>query len=191
MKLSKKNKTYLLYGGVAVAGIVSIYGMYRFKIYLENKIVDALLNREIERLHPSVRKKFRKLLRFAKKRGYTVIITSGYRSFKKQNQLYERNSKNARAGLSMHNYGLAIDINLRKNGRWWRKSTPINEWKATGIPAYAKGLGMEWGGDFKTYRDPVHFEYDHGLAGSQLLQMAYTQYGNNLNNFEGNKINIT
>jgi len=33
-----------------------------------------------------------------------------------------------------------------------------SSWESTGAPDVARGMGFRWGGDFKSYHDPVHFE---------------------------------
>lgn len=112
-------------------------------------------------LHPKIREKVREFIRQAKAAGYDLIITSSLRTFGRQNQLYAqgRTTKgkivtNAKGGESFHNYGLAID------------AVPIN--KGIGIAdinkiaAIAKKLGFKWGGDWKGFRDIVHYEMTFG-----------------------------
>lgn len=94
-------------------------------------------------------------------RGYLVIITSGVRTVEEQKALYKQNSKNARPGHSKHEAGIAIDINIvnEKTKVKLTKSSSSADWLATGIPQYAKSIGLKWGGDsFRDYHDPVHFE---------------------------------
>ena len=89
---------------------------------------------------------------------YYVYITSSYRSTEKQRELYKQNSKNAKPGTSPHEFRRAIDINLIGiNGRI-RKWHSKEIWKKTGIPTIAEEMGFRWGGNFKNYHDPVHFE---------------------------------
>lgn len=90
---------------------------------------------------------------------YKVIITDGVRTFTEQKKLYAQNPKNAKPGTSKHEKKNAIDLNLTLNGLVvFRKSTPKSEWEKTGVPGIARSMGFRWGGDFKTYHDPVHFE---------------------------------
>jgi D-alanyl-D-alanine carboxypeptidase/Family of unknown function (DUF5715) len=98
------------------------------------------------------------------KTGWKIVINSGLRSEEEQEALKKQNSKNAAAERSKHVKGKAIDINLYKKrglGReWLLKSDSKSAWQKTGAPEIAKQFGLKWGGDFKTYHDPVHFEME-------------------------------
>ena len=87
-----------------------------------------------------------------------VYITSGYRTTSQQKILYERDNKNAKPGTSPHEFKIAIDLNLICSGDWIVKKDSKETWEETGVPQLAKKLDFRWGGDFKTYHDPVHFE---------------------------------
>ncbi len=89
---------------------------------------------------------------------YLVYVTSGYRSTEHQRQLYKVNSKNARPGTSPHEHRRAIDINLIGVRGYVRKADSKETWLKTGVPQIAKKLGFRWGGNFKYYHDPVHFD---------------------------------
>ena len=87
-----------------------------------------------------------------------VYITSGFRSNEEQQILYLRNRKNAKPGTSPHEHSIAIDINLICDGDWIVKKDSKKTWESTQVPQIAKEMGFRWGGDFKYYHDPVHFE---------------------------------
>jgi hypothetical protein len=93
---------------------------------------------------------------------WRVHVTSGFRTAEEQAELREEDPRNARSGKSKHNLGRAIDINLypaqRIWGGWLRKSTSKKNWEASGVLQIAQKHGLKWGGNFKTYYDPVHFE---------------------------------
>jgi hypothetical protein len=92
---------------------------------------------------------------------WNVNITSGKRTPEQQAELKRQNPKNASAYNSKHVYGLAIDINLYSTYtlQYIRKADTKATWLSTGVPEIAKRFGLKWGGDFKTYHDPVHFEF--------------------------------
>jgi len=93
--------------------------------------------------------------------GYTLQINSVYRTFKEQAQEKVDNEKNASAGTSTHNYGVAIDFNLiTPNGTTLRKAGPKENWVSTGIVDDALINGIKWGGNFPNYVDCVHFYVD-------------------------------
>src|SRR5690606_32687709 len=73
---------------------------------------------------------------------------------------------NAKPGTSFHNYGLALDFvtcdGYGKGIDWvvgpkWRRAAAI-----------AKELGFTWGGDWTSFRDNPHIEYNGGLSISQV-----------------------
>lgn len=176
----------------------------------------------IVNLHPLYQDYFRSFITAVEAAGtnYKVLIYSGYRTFNQQVAENINNRSNAKAGLSMHNYGLAIDINListttkrmvRKNGwtdaygvNWGLDSngnlldnsknidwvTILNNlWSDSRALTLAYKYGLTWGGDsFNTYKDRVHFGLDATFNSSSLLVTARQQFGNDNNNWQGNKI---
>lgn len=149
----------------------------------------------IQNLHLQARAYFRKFIREVESRtGWKVIITSGYRTFAKQQQLKQENSNNAKPGGSWHNYGMAIDINLTKGNTTIKKANSKQDWNNTGVPQIAELLGFDWGGNFASYHDPVHFdirdiiENKFSLSIDDLKDKAFTQFGTDWDNIEGNKV---
>lgn len=135
----------------------------------------------IESLHEVAKPIFTDFLSRLKERGYAVIITSSYRSFDEQQELYELNPKNAKAGYSRHNFGMALDINCLKNGKVFKKDTDKKEWIKSGINEVAYECGIFWGGQYLTYQDPIHFEIKE--PGNGLLRKLQAEQG-----CEGNKV---
>lgn len=93
-----------------------------------------------------------------KAQGEDIRITEGYRSFERQNELYAQRPKvtNAKGGESFHNFNVAFDVIFTKTGY-------KGKWKKVG--EIGVGLGLEWGGNFKSIKDNPHFQY---LAGYTL-----------------------
>jgi hypothetical protein len=90
--------------------------------------------------------------------GYTLSITSTYRSYQRSKELKEVNSRNAAPGYSPHNYAYGLDMNVKDpNGVIYQKNDR-RPWVESGIPEIATKLGMRWGGDFQSYVDCVHFD---------------------------------
>lgn len=108
------------------------------------------------------------------------------RTFLEQNELYAlgRTKKgkivtNASAGLSYHNYGLAVDIVLIVDGKtavWDIKKDFDGDGKSDWIEVVNvfKQYGWEWGGDWK-FVDYPHFQKTFGYSVRQLLQMHKNQ----------------
>jgi LAS superfamily LD-carboxypeptidase LdcB len=93
-----------------------------------------------------------------------IVITSGYRTEEEQAILNENDARNADAGQSKHNFGKAIDLNFYKNkgltGVWLMKNSSKKRWEDSGILKIAKKYRLKWGGNFRNYYDPVHFEVE-------------------------------
>lgn len=184
MAAKKDTTIYWVIAGIAISAILWVS-----RKPIIRGVLDANQEYYIGDLHPKAKESFRDFIRAVEKRGYQVIVTSGYRSFSEQAKLKAQNSKNASPGNSYHNYGMALDINLVKDNSWWRKSTPKDEWEKTGIPQLARRLGMKWGGDFTSYHDPVHFTVPVKPV-NELLVTAKNQFGTNVNNIQGNKVQL-
>lgn len=167
-------------GAIALGAVLAGVGQ-------KNKLLRVELEAWIDDLHQQAQAKFRALIAEIEKRGYEVAIQSGYRSFEKQAQLYASGQTPARAGASFHNYGLALDINMAKNGQVWRMASGRAAWLATGIPQIAEQMGFTWGGRFGGYYaangDNVHFHLPIATT-AELYQLARNQ------NVEGNKVQI-
>ena len=157
--------------------------------------MDKLSQARIQLLHPDLRalaadtfsKAELKLTGRAKAR-----ITTTLRSFEEQDALYKlgrtvvnpdgkSKSKpmgnvvtNAKAGQSIHNYGLAIDFALIIDGQEtsWNMvkdfdKDDIADW--TEVVTVFKANGWEWGGDWKSFKDNPHVEKGFGYTWKQLL----------------------
>lgn len=145
----------------------------------------------LNNLHPDVQDQFRGFINTIQdKTDYVVIITSGYRTFAEQAELKKQNNKNAEPGLSYHNYGMALDINLQNGNKILRKNSPTSEWKSSGALAIADEFNLRWGGYFAGYDDRVHFDAGKQYNTSDLLRKAKLQYGTNLNNIQGNRVQL-
>ena len=94
--------------------------------------------------------------------GWKVKIISGLRTKEEQIQLKRDNPRNAAVNKSRHVLGRALDINLYKrvgiNTILLKKSSSNAMWRKTGVPEIAKRYELLWGGTYKNYHDPVHFE---------------------------------
>lgn len=165
--------------------------------------MDPLTIERIKHMHPSIRQDIEKAYlhvnNYLLGRRIRLRFSHTYRSFIEQEHLYSLGRSepgkiitNAKAGLSIHNYGLAFDIvfliDKDKNGSfetisWDTKADldhdTIADWKE--VSDYFKTQGWTWGGDWKSFPDYPHFEKTFGFTPKQLL----TKY-NNGETFEEN-----
>ena len=88
--------------------------------------------------------------------GVTVKLIDGTRTYAEQNALYNKKPKvtNARGGYSWHNFGLAVDFGLFKGSSYIGDSPHY----AT-LGKVARNIpGLEWGGDWKSFKDEPHLQ---------------------------------
>ena len=114
----------------------------------------------IATLLPQVQPYARALYFKARDHGITINIISGLRTYAEQNALYAKGRTaggkkitNARGGYSNHNFGIAFDIGVFEGDRYLPSSS---QYKAVG--ALGQELGLEWGGNWKTFVDQPHFQ---------------------------------
>jgi peptidoglycan L-alanyl-D-glutamate endopeptidase CwlK len=113
--------------------------------------------------------------------GTYLLVVSGLRTADEQNAPYARGRTtpghivtNAKAGQSMHNYGLAADIVPYLSGSAgalnWTPSTPQYQAMVDAL----KAQGLAWGGDWVNFKDEDHFQMG-GLPAnpSQAMQTDY------------------
>ena len=96
--------------------------------------------------------------------GYTLRISSGFRSIAEQDQIYQQGRvvnghivTEALGGKSIHNFGFAVDI----VDRWREYDIDFN--KLEKIAEYCKLEPSDEG-------DLAHFEYRNGLSTEQFLE---------------------
>lgn len=125
-------------------------------------------------------------------RGYTMQINAIDRSITKSFVLKVINPKNAEPGYSKHNYSAAIDCNIftPKNYMLPKKGMK-NAWINHGFRKLAETHDIEWGGNFGTYEDCVHFAYNFNI--NTAVANATEVYGSidDLPSSKGKEIKLT
>jgi peptidoglycan LD-endopeptidase CwlK len=134
-----------------------------FKLDPRSETNIASLKREVQ---PSARALFEK----AAKNGIQIQIIAGTRSYAEQDALYCQGRNipyctqkglfkngaivtNAKAGESNHNFGIAFDIGIFDGKKYLPESSKYND-----VGKLGKELGLEWGGDWSSFRDRPHFQ---------------------------------
>ena len=124
-------------------------------------------SREINELHPVVRRGCEEFIRRMKEAGYSAVgISSTYRCSDYQDYLYAQGRTrpgsivtNARGGQSIHNFRMAFDFYQNIKGKEWNDA---NFFAAAG--RIWREMGGVWGGDWKDFVDRTHCEYTGGLT---------------------------
>lgn len=184
----KTEHKYLLYGGLGLVGAITVFVLIkraRVKTFQDTAVLKAVNSKFaktnqalLNSLNPQERATFIKFINDIEQMGYSVVVTSASRDTAKQVALKKENSKNATPCFSLHEYGVAIDINLVKNGKWINKDSPVADWIKSGVVDLAKKkYNMRWGGEFKGYHDPVHFDLGNKYDGNKLCKIAIKKFG--------------
>jgi len=111
--------------------------------------------------------------------GHSAKIISGTRTYAQQNALYRQGRTtagnivtNAKGGQSWHNFGLAWDIGLFRDGAYLTASAPYEA--ASDV---AKIAGLEWGGDWISFKDTPHYQLATGGRPVSAARKAFEAGG--------------
>lgn len=132
-------------------------------------------SRSIDVLHPTVAALCRKHLDACAREGIDLLITSTYRDAESQNALFAQGRTapgrivtNARGGQSFHNYRVAYDVVPMQHGKplWDTTGEDGKVWQRVG--ELGKSVGLDWAGDWISFREYPHFQFTGGLTLADL-----------------------
>lgn len=138
--------------------------------------LDDRTERNIKTLHLKAQEVARKLMQALDSAGIKALILSGTRTYAEQNALYRRGRyrnpppkvTNATGGKSNHNFGIAWDIGIFKDGKYMTSAAPYKE---AGQVALEAGIPeLEWGGNWKGFVDRPHYQLTTELNIIQLRE---------------------
>ena len=128
-------------------------------------------SRKISDLLPVVQTKANAFVAACAAQGIDVIITSTYRDFESQTAIYNQGRTtpgkkvtNAKAGESYHNYRCAFDFAPIVNGKVNWNDTAL----FTKCGLIAVSVGLEWAGNWKTFKELAHVQFTGGLTIADL-----------------------
>lgn len=120
-------------------------------------------DRRWERIHPEFQQRVLAIYQVMEQQhGYRMVLVEGFRSAQRQAELAAKggNVTRAGAGQSCHQYGMAVDSALYRDGKLqWDMNDP---WVRRGYFLYgelAQQVGLEWGGSWRSIKDYVHLEW--------------------------------
>jgi len=136
------------------------------------------MGRLLSELVPVVAKMAEDALADCRRHGLDLLITCTYRSGAEQDALYAQGRTkpgakvtNAKAGQSLHQYRVALDLYPLVNGKP-DFSGKAHEWRE--IAAIFKAHGFEWAYEWKTFKEMPHFQHTGGHP------LSYFQNGGTL-----------
>lgn len=170
-----RNWTPIIIGAVVVGGLIMAAKSktVRKLAFGAGDPTDKVIATLSSRLQPIARE----FVKRAREAGFPVVISSGTRTMKEQAALYAQGRTapgqvvtKAQAGDSAHNFGLAFDFAFGNSiGRpTWPEDGP---WAK--VAAIGKQLGLEWGGDWTSFKDRPHLE----VADWRDTRLAWKQSG--------------
>jgi peptidoglycan L-alanyl-D-glutamate endopeptidase CwlK len=122
--------------------------------------VDERSEKVIATLLDDVHPLARALVQKAADNGIKIKVLSGLRSYAEQDALYAKGRTapgpvvtKVKGGYSNHNFGIAFDVGVFEGAKYLGSSP---KYKAVG--ALGMELGLEWGGNWKTFVDEPHFQ---------------------------------
>jgi peptidoglycan L-alanyl-D-glutamate endopeptidase CwlK len=132
-------------------------------------------SRNLDDLAPPAKQRALAFIAAASAKGIDLLVTSTYRDAESQDALYAQGRTTpgnivtrAKAGQSWHNWRCALDVVPLVNGKAIWDDQAL--WKQVG--EIGKSCGLEWAGDWKTFKEYPHFQYIGGLTLAQLQQGA-------------------
>jgi hypothetical protein len=136
---------------------------------------DATTDLRISTLHPRVQSTAARFInRVDSELGIKLRITHGLRSFAEQDALYRQGRSiagnivtNLQGGYSYHNYGLAFDVaGIAKGAANYNL-----DWSSIGNIGVS--MGLEWGGNFRSFLDRPHFQMTFGHSIQDLIKLNH------------------
>ena len=124
--------------------------------------------------------------------GYKMHVNAIGRTLEKSRQLKKEDEENASPGYSKHNYYAGLDFNIETpQGVWLKKQGMRHEWINQGFQELAAKHGIEWGGNFSSYEDCIHFAYIFSI--NKAVENAKAKYGSieNMVKDDGKNVKLT
>ena len=124
-------------------------------------------SRSLSDLNPKVAAMCSEFINRCKEKNIDILITSTFRDAESQNALYAQGRTapgkkvtNAKGGQSFHNWKVAFDFVPIVGG----KACWNNDELWTKCGEIAEGVGLEWAGRWKTFKELAHCQYTGGLT---------------------------
>lgn len=138
---------------------------------------------DVDLLHPWLKHKLQKLIDECNKQGIYLIITEGFRSRERQDQLYAQ-GRTAPGNIvtyakgsdytSQHQWGVAFDIAINNPGNIYDMSYI----RKVAVIAKQKSIGLAWGGDWVGFKDNPHFYLGKWGSTPTTLKSQYKTFEN-------------
>lgn len=190
-KTEQAVKDFQSKSGIVADGIVGSVTLGHLNSKVEISSItdfDERTNKYLATLDPKAQKIFKPFIVEAKQiaaaMGYEYKAISGNRTWAEQDELYAQGRTKpgprvtkARGGSSNHNFKIALDFGVFKDGAYQDEKNPGQAEKVHRAVSKIIGkYGIEWGGNWKSIVDIPHFEISTGLTMSEKRE-RFQKYG--------------
>ena len=126
-------------------------------------------------LLPAAQIKAREFINATKGQALTYKIISGTRTYAEQDVLFKKKPKvtNAKGGESNHNFGIAWDVGIFENGKYYTGDTKKEDraYVDLGALIMQNVQGLEWGGNWTSFVDKPHYQLPTGKKVSEVRKL--------------------
>jgi peptidoglycan L-alanyl-D-glutamate endopeptidase CwlK len=126
----------------------------------------------IQMMIPEAQTKAREFMNAVKAEPLTYKLISGTRTYAEQDALFKKRPRvtKAKGGQSNHNFGIAWDVGIFENGKYYEGKTAKEDkaYVKLGALIKQKVAGVEWGGDWESFVDKPHYQLATGKSVKQL-----------------------
>jgi peptidoglycan L-alanyl-D-glutamate endopeptidase CwlK len=126
-------------------------------------------------LLPEAQAKARQFLKAVAGMPLTYRLLSGTRTYAEQDALAKKKPKvtNAKGGQSNHNFGIAWDVGIFENGKYYEGNSKKEDKAYVDLGALIKASlqGIEWGGDWTSFVDKPHYQLVTGKSVKEVRQL--------------------
>lgn len=148
-----------------------------------DKAIDDRTAKNIQTLLDRAREPFEKFALLAKATAATMgcdyVAISGTRSMEAQQALYDQGRTkpgkvvtNAKPGTSWHNFGVALDFGVFKDGRYLDSEEPeLARRVHIACSKHAEDCGLTWGGSWESFKDIPHYQFTDGYTLAEARQL--------------------
>lgn len=135
------------------------------------------MGRDASKLHPRLQEKIAELKRLCEKKGLALGIGECYRTVAEQDDLYAQGRTKPGAIVtngkgssyqSQHQWGIAFDFFRNVKGEEYSDLKFFSD-----VATLAKGIGLDWGGDWKSFVDRPHLYLPDWGSTTSTLKKKY------------------
>jgi len=137
------------------------------------------IQRDISKLYLPMRKKLCEFLGYANSHmgGLSVFPFETLRKHDRQVELHAGGASTVK--YSWHEFGLAVDLYPFDDRGFFIGGKALDDWPHwEALGQMGKSFGFEWGGDWKSFKDLVHFQMPMDFKKSILTGVAKNCKGN-------------